>query len=190
MTFLVSGRLWRDSLIMQDRQTGTYWSHITGQALLGPLEGAELETIPSVQTRWALWKEQYPETEVLKKERRVGGSTYAAYFRDPDRMGLPFMRARWVQGRLPGKQVVHGIHVGPDALAVTSDWIEEHRRLTTELGGNRVEMTLGADGGVRAWRLNPDGDRTDELQVTTAFWFAWSSFYPDTRAVGGEGDEG
>jgi hypothetical protein len=36
-----------------------------------------------------------------------------------------------------------------------------------------------ADGGVRAYA----GVDRDEIPVTRAFWFAWSSFYPNTQVV-------
>ena len=38
LTFMVSGMLWRDSLVMQDRETETLWSHVTGEAIRGPLK--------------------------------------------------------------------------------------------------------------------------------------------------------
>lgn len=38
----VSGALYRDSLVMYDRETGSYWSQIDGKALRGPLTGKKL----------------------------------------------------------------------------------------------------------------------------------------------------
>jgi len=35
LTFIVSGKLWRDSLIMMDRETRTLWSHVAGEAIHG-----------------------------------------------------------------------------------------------------------------------------------------------------------
>ena len=39
ITLLVSGKLWRNSLIMQDEETGTLWSHVSGEGLDGPHKG-------------------------------------------------------------------------------------------------------------------------------------------------------
>ena len=44
-TFQVSGRLWRNSLIMVDRETDTYWSQVTGRAIGGQHRGAQLEKL-------------------------------------------------------------------------------------------------------------------------------------------------
>jgi hypothetical protein len=52
LTFQVSGMLWRNSLIMIDRETGTLWSHVTGAALKGSLAGTSLTKLASVQTAW------------------------------------------------------------------------------------------------------------------------------------------
>ncbi len=39
LTFENSGALWRDMLVLRDRETGTYWTPATGVALSGPLAG-------------------------------------------------------------------------------------------------------------------------------------------------------
>ena len=61
-TFGVSGALWRDSLVMYDRTTGTLWTQLTGTAILGPRRGHVLTQIPSQVTTWAQWRERHPET--------------------------------------------------------------------------------------------------------------------------------
>ena len=42
-TFGVSGKLWRDALLMYDHQTRSLWSHITGQAVERYLPGKTVE---------------------------------------------------------------------------------------------------------------------------------------------------
>ena len=43
LTFFVSGMLWQRSLVMQDKETGSLWSHILGEAMRGSLKGTSLE---------------------------------------------------------------------------------------------------------------------------------------------------
>ena len=50
LTFVNSGALWRDTLVMQDRETGTLWTPATGEAIHGPLAGQKLRPIPAVFT--------------------------------------------------------------------------------------------------------------------------------------------
>jgi hypothetical protein len=162
---------------MEDRETSTSWSHVTGRALGGPGRGAQLQALPSVQTTWAEWKKAHPETEVLKKSKEVLSSHYAKYFSDPERMGL--FRAQWLTEVMPGKTLVWGATVGLHAVAVTDEALVESGRAAVDLGGTSVEIERGADGGVRAFA----GEDRDEIPVTRAFWFAWSSFYPNTQVV-------
>ncbi len=46
LTFENSGALWRDMLVLKDRETGTWWTPATGRALFGPLAGERLTGIP------------------------------------------------------------------------------------------------------------------------------------------------
>ncbi len=52
--------------IMVDRQTGTRWTAITGEAVEGELAGARLERVPSHYSFWFAWKDYHPETEVYE----------------------------------------------------------------------------------------------------------------------------
>ena len=176
-TFQVSGKLWRNSFIMEDRETSTSWSHVTGRALDGPARGAQLQALPSVQTTWAEWKAAHPTTGVLKKSEEVLGSRYEKYFSDPERTGL--FRAQWLTEKMPGKTLVWGATVGTLAVAVTDEALAEGAVAKVDLGGPPVVVERGADGGVRAFA----GEDREEIPVTRAFWFAWSSFYPNTEVV-------
>jgi len=177
LTFIVSGKLWRNSMIMQDRETNSLWSHVTGECMEGELKGTKLEMIPMVQTTWAKWVAAHPETRVLKKSEEVKSSHYEKYFNDPERTGM--FRAQWLRDKMPGKDLVQGIVLGPHSLAVPDSSLPPGAVRTAEVGGVPVEITRDNDGGVRAVRTDTD----EELRVLQAFWFAWSSFYPRTEVL-------
>lgn len=61
--------LWKRSLVMYDKETDTYWSHILGRAMDGELVGKSLEQIPAVITDWEHWKRSHPKTTVLWMSR-------------------------------------------------------------------------------------------------------------------------
>jgi len=145
----VSGRLWRNSLVMLDQETGTYWSHITGEAMIGGLKGEQLSTLPSVQTTWSEWISNHPGSQVLKKDKEILSSHYEDYFKDPDRTGL--FPTKWLKGRLPGKKLIHGITLDPHALAVPDDKLNPGEFLQSELGEESVVVVGALDGGVRAF---------------------------------------
>ena len=149
LTFTVSGKLWRNSLIMQDKETGSLWSHITGEALEGAMKGQHLKTIPSVQTTWSLWVKQHPDTKVLRKESVIRTSRYESYFNDPDRIGI--FRANWLMKKMPGKSIVYGINRGPHALAFTEEKLEQQKLINVTVGDDPTVIVRSEDGGVRAF---------------------------------------
>ena len=218
LTFIVSGRLWRNSFIMQDEETGTYWSHVSGEAMEGPLKGTKLTMIPAVHTTWGKWHTRHPEATLLAKSRKIRSSQYARYFEDPERTGL--FRSRRLIKRMPAKALVHGLTIGLHALAVPDDSLGEGSFAQAHLGEEPVIIARGLDGGVRAFRARRAGkamkfeksnekgtardtqtgsswnlergaavtgelagERLEEIPVTLAFWFAWSSFYPNTEVL-------
>jgi len=160
-TFQVSGKLWRNSLIMQDRETGSAWSHVTGRAVDGKARGAQLARLDAVQTVWRQWSEAHPDTTVLEKSETVSGSEYQRYFDDPERTGI--FRAQWLTERMPGKTLVYGATVGPHAVAVTEDAFSGGRPVRVDLGGTTVVVARGADGGVRAFAV-PSGGQEGKLE--------------------------
>ena len=65
-TFGVSGKLWRDALVMYDHQTRSLWSHITGEAIQGKLKGKSLKTLAAMpKISWKTWRLNFPATKVL-----------------------------------------------------------------------------------------------------------------------------
>lgn len=59
------GHLWQNAMTWYDHDTGSIWSQPLGEAILGPLEGTELELIPSTLTSWESWLEAHPESLAL-----------------------------------------------------------------------------------------------------------------------------
>ena len=48
------------NFVMRDVQTGTWWQHVTGEALVGPLKGRRLEMYTWVLDYWFDWREHNP----------------------------------------------------------------------------------------------------------------------------------
>jgi hypothetical protein len=216
-SFEVSGRLWRNNLIMADRETATLWSQMTGRAIDGAHRGAQLQRLEAVQTTWEQWRSAHPDTSVLKKSEGVDGSPYQAYFDDPERSGL--FRAQWLANRMPGKNLIFGVMRGSQALAVTESAFDGTAFINAELDGSPLVLARGTDGGVRAFSAVVDGEMIElsrdpatgrvrdldgstwdlstgrcvagprigahlaPIAVIPSYWFAWSSFYPNTQVI-------
>jgi Protein of unknown function (DUF3179) len=159
---------------MMDRETGSLWSHITGECLEGEFVGAHLEQWPSVQTTWEQWVAAHPETRVLKKSKEVAAAQYQKYFDDPDRIGI--LPMTWQQDQMPGKTLVQGLLVAGTPMAVRDSDIPPTGTLDLDVGEIRIVIGRDPDGGVRARRSDTD----EEITVRLAYWFAWSAYFPET----------
>jgi len=154
-TFGVSGRLWRDALVMYDRETGSLWSQIDGRAIHGKLRGRRLEKVESFVTSWDEWKSWHPYTLVL----RTAGppretSRYANYEMRPD-VGI-FGHGN-PDDRLHGKTIVLGLSSGQSFSAVSLGLVEEHWPIHGEIGGVPVVVLALGGGEGRAYRREVDG---------------------------------
>ena len=100
---------------MYDHQTRSLWSHITGEAIQGPLKGKRLKTLASMpQIAWTAWQLNYPKTRVLSVPTRDGmresrrQDVYAEYHAS-QRAGVSGMK--YTDDRLPNKSLVIGVQV-------------------------------------------------------------------------------
>ena len=108
LTFGVSGKLVRNSLVMYDHETHSLWSHLTGSAIQGPLSGSRLTILPATETKWGAWKTAYPATRVLPHDFPGQRDEYASYYAGGDAGILGRKRD---DSRLPPKDLVIGVRV-------------------------------------------------------------------------------
>ncbi len=140
----VSGKLYKDALVMFDRETGTLWTQVDGNALRGPLLGSRLTEVPAMQTTWKAWKNLHPDTLVLQKPGPLRGSNYEGYFRDPSKRGLSGTRG---DERVGGKEKVIGVHEGSEAVAVLQSLLEKETVVQFLLAGKPVVVMYAPGDG-------------------------------------------
>jgi hypothetical protein len=99
-------------MVMNDKETGSIWTHIGGEAVDGPLEGASMKILPMQQVSWEKWREVHPDTLVLSDD-----TPYKEFYRRTG-MGTAGLGPEFVASivywdtRLPENQVVLGVNVG------------------------------------------------------------------------------
>jgi hypothetical protein len=54
--------------VLKDRETGSVWSALTGEALSGPLAGKQLSRISSLILTWGRWKSLHSDSWVLAED--------------------------------------------------------------------------------------------------------------------------
>jgi hypothetical protein len=156
LTFGVSGKLIRNSLVMFDRETGTLWSHLTGEALEGPLAGQHLQQVLSEQTTWGRWRAEHPGTLMLDVDPiDVGFDPYQTYYHAPDAGVVGRKRA---DDRLPVKEKVIGVRLGGEVKAYSFTALARDRVVNDTVGG--VPLVVVFDGlslSGAVYRRDPGG---------------------------------
>lgn len=110
-TFGVSGKLLKNTLVMFDYETESFWPIVYGEAVDGELAGRKLNSIPGCQkVPWGAWKKLHPDTQVLSYHgsRTIGYDVYGDYHKNEDTGIFP---ATNVDTRLGIKTNIIGIEV-------------------------------------------------------------------------------
>lgn len=76
LDFGVSGMLRKSDMVMWDRQTESWWQQFTGEALVGELNGASLEFIPTLLISLGDFIKNYPNGKVLSTNNGLGDVNY------------------------------------------------------------------------------------------------------------------
>jgi len=210
LDFEASGGLMQSSLVMQDKQTDTYWSIMTGDAVGGALEGTDLIELPvSKKVQWKDWVSEHPDTLVLSVRgiEDVERNAYEQYFSD----GRGFRGQSAEDGRLATKTPIYAFRYDGAPLAVQAEvivggrvfelpdgrWALFYRAPGAELLASSVAF-VSSDGfeerdGV--WietgsgisfsgdRLEFEGGSVERLSGFDTFWYNWSLIHPDTEIL-------
>lgn len=185
-TFGTSGLLYRSNKLMIDRQTGTLWSNLAGEPVLGPLakDPEPLRVLPLTLTIWKDWRTRHPGTTVLDLDRGRAarwGYDYTPGAADRKREGVSFPAgpagSRNPRG-LDGRAEVFAVRLGRFAKAYEMDALLRERVVNDRLGEHGLVVAADPESGAaRAYRSGgrtfAPGARPGELVDDTGMrWIA------------------
>lgn len=114
LTFTAPSTVWRNDLVMKDRETKSLWSHHSMKAIDGPHKGAELAMYPYVLTTWGAWRRLHPDSLILDKtDTWVNGTRlnlWDTYYSNPSLTGQ--LGLGNPDKRLDGKTVMVAVRDG------------------------------------------------------------------------------
>jgi hypothetical protein len=186
-TFGVTGKLYKNGLVMYDRQTESLWSQILQQAITGPMTGTKLKMLPIQHTTWAEWRNQHPDTLVLSPEtgfkRDYGRNPYEEYYE----RGAPFggiqKKAHQLDPKLRPMERVLGVQVGGEKKAYPFSRLKKQpASFEDNVGGQKIVIHFN-HRTENAYASTPSGAQAPSI---VTFWFAWVDFYPDTLVFTGQ----
>ncbi|MEL7220684.1 MAG: DUF3179 domain-containing protein [Bacteroidota bacterium] len=183
----VSGLLYNNNALYYDRNTQSLWSQLHGRAVAGPVAGAELDLLPSTYTTWGEWKERNPETLLLASEtgynRNYEMDSYAHYA-TTDRLMFPL---NYSDERLNLKERVLGVNIDGvyKAYPYKAFSDQEDSVVQDVVNGQTIQIEFLAQPQA-AYVTDLEGT---PLPSSSTYWFAWSSFHPETALFNPETDE-
>ena len=192
LTFGTSGLLLRSNKLMLDRETGTLWNNLTGEAMLGPLaaRGARLAVLPLAVTTWGAWRARHPDTRVLALDAvaRRFGYDYRPGAADRARDGVSF--PVWKRSdRLDRRAEIFALRYGQWSKAYPLDVVYRERVIHDRLADLDVVVIAESEhGAVRAYasggrRFAPAGEPG---LVTDSAGERWSCDEDGLRRLEGE----
>jgi hypothetical protein len=179
LSFENSGALWRDTLVMRDRETGTYWTVATGRALSGPLAGERLEAVPAQVTRMEFWNREYPNSLYLDLDRTtVVPFTMRLYAASPTQ---GFSGAHTSDRRHRPKEEVFVLREGFEALALAAHEIQARAPIQATFGGRSIEIDW--DSELETPRVFAMSPAREELTLIPMYWFALDLHFGTVRTL-------
>jgi hypothetical protein len=181
LTFENSGALWRDMLVLKDRETGTYWSPATGIGLYGPLAGERLKLLPdAVVTTADAWEELEPGTTCLETGCMTAVSLQMRMYAGSDWEGLSGRKI--TDKRYKPKERIFVVAEGSDAVAFSGAELRKRKSATVPVAGESLLLEWDAAARTpRAYRLT--GVAREARPVIPLYWFAAVRHFPGVRTL-------
>lgn len=212
LTFEASGGLIHSALVMQDRETKSYWALMAGEAIAGEKLGTRFKHLPyGEKIKWQDWLKKHPDTLVLSVNgRQDAPDAYSGYYILPQGYRGAFAK----DNRLRTKAPVFAFALNEKKYAVRNKDLRKGRVFTigkTKLflyrskKSNMRESTTAYFTTGEGFKLenkiwidlasncvfNPDarrfeGDKANcpkRLVGFDTFWYTWSLTNPDTEIL-------
>lgn len=122
-----------------EAENGSLYLQFTGEAIIGPDAGHQLQRLPSLNTTWGAWSSAWPDTEMLSPEDTPDSDVFESYYAST-RAGLFHQGSR--DKHLPDKDVILGVSdpeasmpMGTAMKAFSAHMLQREPLLNTELSG-------------------------------------------------------
>lgn len=190
---------YRENMTMRDRQTGTVWSQITGEALVGDMLGHTLPLLPSEMVKAPVWLQRHPHSESPAINHPPSGRAEVVDLGRIRSTQNPFVVAL----TLNGHAFAYRLDQSPDQFLCLTDELGGEPVVvlaapgsipvvfSRDVSGRQVDLVLDSTtirGGGSTWSSNGsalDGPHAGKtltyLGSRTARWQDWQRFHPDSE---------
>lgn len=167
--------------MFEDHRTKSWWRQATGECIVGPLKGAKLEEVPSLQLTLSEFAARFPNGLVLQAEDQFAKQYDELKGYDTGMLISSLVgrdTASWQQ-----KSWVIGVENNDAARAYDWNMLNRLRTIDDTLGGEPITLILSADNASFQAYHTTDTMRTTQQVLIPAYqeyWHSWRTFHPTT----------
>lgn len=144
------------NFIMQDRETGSWWQQVSGEAIRGPLRGKRLRRVFHDELTFGAWTGERPGGRVLRPAADSAWRQFSEGW-EASTGTYPVRVAVKPDSVLPAREVIAGIEAGGAAKAYPVSRVLAQAPLHDRVGGTPVVLLAGPDGkSIRAFVARVD----------------------------------
>ena len=161
------------NFLMRDKETGTWWQQITGEAIYGPLRGASLELVPSDELTFGEWKSEVSDGRVLAEVPKFKKEYDSNW--EPEVAKLPVVIS-FPGTELKSRDIVVGLRIEDASRAYPWETLRKQSPVIDRVHGTPLLIVIGPDHkSVRVFVSRIDGrDAEFFLKGEEASSAAWS----------------
>ena len=150
------------NFIMRDDETGSWWQQVTGEAILGPLQGKHLKPVFHDELSFGTWKREDPQGRVLKPDEKIVARGKYATADWEQRMERVPVATLLHDESLGKRTLIVGITIKGTAKAYPFTALQKQNPIIDSVGGTPLLIVLGDDGkSVRAFERVVDGRKRE-----------------------------
>ncbi len=156
------------NFIMQDRETGSWWQQVSGEAIQGPLKGNRLTRVFHDELTFREWMRERPGGRVLLPAADTAWKRFSAGWEE-ETSRRPVRINAALDPRLAPRALIAGVEIGGTAKAYPVDRIITQAPVHDRVGGNPIVLFLGADGkSIRAFEARLDSLELEFIRPAAA----------------------
>jgi hypothetical protein len=145
------------NFIMRDRETGSWWQQVTGEAIFGPLAGRRLEPVLHDELAFSTWRAERPDGRVLRPDDDTPWREDSEDW-ESRVASLPTVSPASPDDVLRPRDLVVGITSGGAAKAYPFDALLRDAPVVDRVGDTPVVLVVADDKvSVRAFQADAGG---------------------------------
>jgi hypothetical protein len=151
---------------MRDRQTGSWWQQVSGEAIQGSYKGKKLKDVFHDELTFGVWKQEHPNGRVLVPDEAILNSNkYESADWESQVDKMPVRISTQIDDSFEPRTLIAGLKVNNTAKAYPVSAIEKQSPILDIIDGKPIILLLAEDKkSIRAFERSVNGKTLEFLR--------------------------